>query len=781
MWQRYQSDNAKLSRILPLASSAVSLLLIELGLLTRFSVPAFQQDWLWPAASQQIDSFAAANLYAWHEAGAGYPAVYPAPWIPDMIAGIACHIFGVYFGLIVFIALGLAIGAFGMFRLTRHFTQSPILQSTSIILFLGSPVVLNEIQAGHLYYLISYAFLPFIADLAISIRCAREALVIGLFMGIGAVQQQFLVLDVFLLFSCWYFINRFSLRLMLLACFTFLLVSSPEWILTLDQGTKGLDAFIPLLHWERAQSISLGAAFRALDYTGGYDQQLLPPLVRLSFFALPAICVLAIVFGKRRHAVFFSCIIVGSVVLSSGLDGPLAAPLLFLFSNIRPFALFRELYDFLGLAAFGYAIMPSLLSAVVPSRQRAVSILGWILLTVASFAALVTAFQTSQRIARFPSALQESLKSARLSGYRYLPIPPSFPQATNIDQKGGLSPFLIGLPGHPSAASPYASFPEAYVASMLLAGVKPSSTLLARLGISTLVPTAGVSNNEKHVIEPDLRSLIPPPSRLPITQQTAVPGGGRLVILPFSAKPGTIESTYVGARDLQAFRTIASIDPNTLSVQPDPRVGWARTLFWGFLPRWVYAMQSGVFTLRPKLLVRAPRSLIIVGSESGTVSSARCRFVARLDYHWEVIRCLNNPILSAQPPIAISDIATKTAKVSERSQQGRAGSVKILGGDPSFIHASISAIKGSVIVLRESYNQDWRINIPHARHVIIDGYANGWVLSRSYTGPISIYFTPQTLYSISLIMSFVVFVITSLLAIGKRIEDFRRRRRQLLK
>ena len=781
MWKRYRPNNATLLRLLPLASAAVSVLLVDMGLLRRFSVPAFQQDWLWPAASQQINSFAMTNLYAWHEAGAGYPTVYPVSWLPDMIAGIACHMFGVYFGLIAFLALVLAMGAYGMFRLTRHFTQSPLLQSASIILFLGSPVVLNDIQAGHLYYLISYACLPFITDLAISIKSGRDALVMGLIMGIGAAQQQFLVLDVLLLIAYWFFINRFSLRLMLLACTTFLLISSPEWILTLVQGTKGLDAYIPLFHWERSQSISLGAALRGLDYIGGYDRELLSPLVRLSFFALPAICILAVLWGRRRHASLFAFIIVASAVFASGLDGPLAAPIWFLFSSIKSFALFRELYDFLGLAAFGYAIMPSLLSAARPSRHRLVSISGWILLAVASSAAFVTAFQSSQGISRLPSALQESLKAARLSGYRYLPVPPSFPQVANIDQKGGLSPFLIGLPGHPSAASPFASFPEAYAASALLAGIKPSSALFARLGISTIVPTAGVTNNEKNVIEPALRSLIPRPSRAPFTRQTAVLGGARLVVLPFSAKPGTLESRYAGARDLQAFRTTDSIDPNTLSLQPDPRIGWARTFYWGFLPRWVYAMQSGVFTLRPKLLAMVPRSLIIVGSESGTVSSARCRFVMRLDNHWEALRCSKNPTLSAHPPIAISNIATKTSKVPESSHQGRAGTVTILAANPSYIRASISAIKGSVIVLRESYNRDWRINIPFARQVMIDGYANGWVLSRSYIGPISIYFTPQTVYSISLIISFVVFFIASLLAIAPSIDNFLRRRRQLLK
>jgi len=740
-------------------AGTVSLVLI--GLLRRFQVPAFQQDWLWPATWRQVYIFTSSNLFAWRQGGAGGPAIYPVPWIPNLLAGIVSQVFGAYFGLLLFLAIVLVAGAFGIARLARRFTDSALLISCSIIIFLGSPIVLNELKAGHLYYLISYACLPFVVDLAMK-RCSfRNALILGCVMGIGAAQQQFLVFNLLLFVGCWLFFNRMPFQYILVTTVAFLLVSSPEWILALVQGTHSLNAYIPLLHWERAESMPLGSAIRGIGYMAGYDR-ILPPIAQWGLGALPILTIFSLFFGRRRASLFFAALSGVGIVMASGLDGPISPLIAFLFAHVRYFALFRELYDFFGLAAFGYALVPVLLLS--SSRPRPAGSL-WVavpLVLVAVLAAGATAAQSSTGIARVPGSLNARIRSFEPRGYRFLSIPSSFPQVSNSGQKGGFSPLLIGLPGHPSASSPFASFPEAYAASIVSAKAHSATAVLARFGISDLLPTPDVFGDERRVIEPALRSLIPPIAKPRIERITYIPGGDRVVVLPFSAKPGTLASHYAGARDLRPFRSYSTIDPNLLSIQPDPRLGWARTFYWGSLPRWVYAVQSGVFTTRPRLAATIPPATLVVGSQNGKVSAEGCRALMQLDFHWRILRCGRNPVLTGQPPIAISTIALRTSAIRKIPVQGTVGPATIIFSNPSYIRVVLTASKGSVVVLRESFNTGWQISIPETSHVEVDGYANGWVLSHKYSGQATIYYAPQTLYSIALICS----LAATLLALG---------------
>jgi len=80
--------------------------------------------------------------------------------------------------------------------------------------------------------------------------------------------------------------------------------------------------------------------------------------------------------------------------------------------------------------------------------------------------------------------------------------------------------------------------------------------------------------------------------------------------------------------------------------------------------------------------------------------------------------------------------------------QGAFGQTSIQYQTPTYVRAAVVAKRGSVLVLRDRYDDAWKLDVPSARHVEVDGYANAWVLDRDLNAIVNIRYAralPKTL------------------------------------
>jgi len=734
---------------------------------TQPGVPAFQQDWIWPINRSQLAPFLTATFYAWNPNGFGQPLVYPEPWLPTLAAAGLCYLAGVRIGLLLYLASMLVVGGLGMRRLLKPMATSRFARCAAIAAFMGSPVMLNELQAGHTYFFLSYAFLPWIAARSLSYKRPVDALWLGVLIGIGSAQQQFFIFNLALAAACIFRRGAKPVVGWFIALGAALVTVAPQWILLATQGQASLNVFVPLRHWEFAQSTGFSEAVRALGYTGGYDTTLLPWAVRAAWWIIPIVALYAVVTARTfsERWIFAGCAVVG-VFMTNGLDGALSIPLQYAFDHLKAFALFRELYNFAALTGFGYAV---LVAIALGQRNIQASTLNLYRVFAIGiiFVAFATAVRSSVAIPRASPALAEMFSKTAPQGYRYLPVPASFPQSPSRVARGGLSPFLMGYGTQPSGASPAADYPEMYIARLADSGSSQLAVAARRAGIGSIVPIPGVYEDARSVIEPSLRGLLPIPKMPIASRMKSVGGAERLVVEPFSSSPGTLATRYVGARDLRPVVSHRFVDPNLLGASPDPRRDWARTALWTTLPTWMYAMQSGAFTLRSAALLHVPASTIIVGTKNGSVTARGCTLVEHLDAHWSTLRCASHPTLVGMPPIAISEIAVNATIPPSSGMSGAFGSAVILASTPTRIRANVRATPGSAIVLRDSYSPGWEISISNAHHVALDGLGNGWILPSGYNGVVTIWYAPESEHLLAIVASALIVMMAGIAEIRR--------------
>lgn len=75
---------------------------------------------------------------------------------------------------------------------------------------------------------------------------------------------------------------------------------------------------------------------------------------------------------------------------------------------------------------------------------------------------------------------------------------------------------------------------------------------------------------------------------------------------------------------------------------------------------------------------------------------------------------------------------------------------------PFLRKAHIRARAGSVLILRERYDRLWRcLDVP-AVHVLMDGYANGWVLEHDEDRDVTVVYFGALPYYIAMLISFIL-------------------------
>jgi hypothetical protein len=723
-------------------------------------VPAFQHDWLWPADRVQCNSYAMLGMSPWLQNGAGMPASYPQFWVPYAASGMLCDLAGPRFGLCLFLFAIVAIGALGVVYLCRSFLAiPPYVNAAAVILFWGNPVVLNEMHAGHLFFLWSYALLPAVIGVTLHRnRTPFSGFYAGALLGLASAQQQFLAIGVLvmaLLLIATY--KRGDGRFLAVALAVGLGVTSPAWILAaIANPEQILGAQHPQMHWELAQSAPFLDAVRLIGYIGHYDTAISPLSASVLFLTpLVALAGAFVVTSNRRTVFVLAALAIVAITLCWGLDGPAAAVLAAAFAGVPAFALFRELYNFAGLAQTCFVVLIVIwLSRTLDDRRlRPLALVVGIAIMAN---ALYIATQSSIGLpdATLTPAEHETMRelAQRKDPGRFITVPAIVPQSLRGDEtRGGFAPWTIPVGSQSGTSVPLAPFPLVFAAQDLDATTK--ARVYERLGIERTVPLSGVVTNLN--VEPALRSLNYAKSiDVSASRATQFPNNGLVAVETFSAGLGTIASAYQGARDIGPFGSGAKQVRVGEGAGYNPLESWAPLSLFPGLASWMYVLPSGTVTMRESAPLPFDATFVVAGSADGSIASNACSLYARIDAHFAVYRCTHSGIwLRGRPPIVISS-ASDGPIVTTQTPRGASGQAEVIYWTPWQIVLHVRAIRASVLVLRETYDSAWRCTgCGDAEHRHVDGYANGWVFQTGVDRNVTLYFEDAAAYFVCLALS----------------------------
>lgn len=710
-------------------------------------VPALQHDWQWPINRAQCDVLVRVGSEPWNRNGTGSAQIYPEAWWPYAFMGALCYAAGPGPSAGTFVLLMVLAAEASMLWLSRLLRVGNAASLIACVIYVANPVVLNEVQAGHTLFLFSYALLPALVAASL-VRSRFRGAWCGLLLGLCAAQQQFLVVGAILLLV--FLIRSPFVRSIIDLAVAFIIaaiISAPEWILALTPSATGaFNALEPTLHWESAQSASPALAVRLLGYIGHYDQHL-PAAVQLALWSLPMIALIGLLAPARRaFAARFGAVAIVAVLLVCGLNGPLAAPLAFLFVHAPVSALFRELYVLSAIAALSYAVLAAF--AIGSQRAASAAIVVGALAVIAVGCSVAIALRTSLDIPRYRidipgAALLDQIADAS-GNARYVAQPSLFPFALDDGPHVGKLPFAIGLAQHPAAMSELATFPLTYAS--LSYRTRPD--LLQALDVGTILTVPRVREAFAQLVEPqfrvDARRL--QPKRYYATWSVANYPSARIAVEPYRVAPGTVATRLRDATDLEPLSGGQAVNLVAAAAQADPLHSWGRTVLWPVLPTWVYAAPAAIFALRDEMQLSSPPALLVAGDASGRIHARGCTLRERLDSHFVVLSCGKDPTLRGESPLVVAEARTLAELVPSQLPTGSTGSVSEIHSAPWSIDVRVDASRKSALVLRESYDEGWRISVEGTTHVVVDGYANAWILPRDIHGIVRLWYAPASTF-----------------------------------
>jgi len=747
--------------IAPLAVTLVLVALELLPLAEKSGVPAFRQDWVWPAFRSQCSGVASAPFMPWQRHVLGNPPVYPAAWWPSLLSGTLCQSVGPHASVIVVLAIVLVLAGAAMTLFARTLGCTSAGCTIAAAAYVANPLVLNKLEAGHWYYIAGYALFPVIAALAIREKTRTSWLALGAVVGLAAAQPQFLPMALLVL---WLFaiIRRRAIDIVTaaLASFVALAITAVQWMPAFVIGSTAFDVLTPLRHWEDSQSVPLSDAFRLLGYIGGYDAQLLAPWVKALWWLLPAGALAGLAASRRSASAWMLAFLaVAGALIASGTLGPLAGAIAWTFAHVRAAALYRELYDVLALTALGTCALTGI--AVDRARLRPARFAAYAGAVVLVAACGAVAVRATAGIPTYDPSVGVRSDAHKISAARdqrrFLPLPNAYP-LSETGTSSGYTPFILSLGSHPSSATGLrAEFPIAYAIGLIRDGrAVQGRDIFQRAGIGFILNLANLHSRFRASLEPALQALVLPsfddaPHSSGVEE---LRGGYRLTVEPFSAAPSSLADRYSDvARDLRTLAGGRQTELWSFNESPDPRVNWARTALWSVLPTWVFAEPPGVFTLRSSAALAAPAGWLVAGASSGAPESPSCTNALQLDRHFELLRCAPNPVLRGTPPLVVSSITVGGEPAPRIARSGALGFVTLLEMSSWKIRARVRARTGSALVLRDAFDEGWHADISGARHVEVDGYANAWVLPHSLDRVVTIEYDFAASYFIALAIS----------------------------
>jgi hypothetical protein len=338
-------------------------------------IPAYQHDWMWPLTQTGVSAALADLRDGWSWMGDGHRHLYPFAiylFVPLLWAmyliGSKTVLVGYLFGCFALSGAGASAAA----RLLG--VRSRAAELVAALLYAFSPVVFNKIAAGHYYYWIGYALLPWL--LSLTCEPVRESrfwqrwALIALVLSVSWAQVQFLAFDFALLaLVVLARVQRVGLRCITAAVAVALLTHVYAIVMLVHPPlTTSLASQHALPSGVISESAAWMEALRLDGYPPGYyfvtvvnrvpwGAILADLLVGVTVFAL-----VGLVYASRSKRYARPLVItvllftLGGFVVVTGVHGPLGSMVVIAFERVRALSILKELYHAMVIPALGVAL-----------------------------------------------------------------------------------------------------------------------------------------------------------------------------------------------------------------------------------------------------------------------------------------------------------------------------------------------------------------------------------------------------------------------------------------
>jgi len=585
-------------------------IVIAWPILVVHGIPAFHHDWSWPLTKPQMaaefretlqpitsDNFGAVNYYAFN-----------APFWA--ISAVATDLAGTEIGLRLVVCGLLAVAGIAMYRLLREqFALASTTATFGALLYTANPIVANRLAAGHLSYLACYAFFPLIAECLGRLGDGRKRAAVLLFgvTPLAVVHPQFFCFFGILAFGLAFGRRRWYL-VVVAAALPFVVSPSSVGAGLLGAPAASLRFEETTLRWEVVNSASMLDALELTGYVRDYDRQAEPSLLLARRYAMRALWFAALIGAIRtpRARPYFALAIFG-LFMHSGLDGPLATPLAYLFSHDAWFSIFRELYHFAVFTALGLIVC----AANCLNGRPALLALATLLTVVPQWTG---AYFRGVSFERGDDMEQIAALVSRDPAPGSVLFVPILQPLGRDDAHAGVDPDAYPFPGR---AAIHAFVPQAPLVQLDLALRKrpeAAAAILAAYSVRYVVLRPGWRSSFETNLEPSLKELLvrfpPVPERqASLERHLHVVWRGREHALARidDARP-LVHST--------PLTTLGRIPETSLTVDTatvaDPRAGWADA------NRWFWLSPDIATVIDPGLLTVGTQTLTATGASNGS-------------------------------------------------------------------------------------------------------------------------------------------------------------------
>ena len=349
----------------------ISLIILRSILFTNDGV-GFNHDWNFPMSVYEFRDFCEQALYIWQDHNLGIHLIYPSQYILQYIF-MPLSFLG-FSGLLVLKLLLLFIFVFSAYFMYILLQRSLKLGFNASFIggffYISTPLVFNKMVAGHYLYLISYALSPLILYYYIkffSTNNIKYLIISGILIAIASIQIQYSAMLLFLLtlFGFIIFGIRYKVILCTLILAIFICLIHSFWILpdliaisTTFETLRGASTIENLASW----STSFIEAFVLSGYRSNHFLIALNQYGYHDIWEIPAFILIVIIFSsliicRNRITLLFGAISVTTLMFTAALSGPFGSIVYFLYSNFAIFNLFRETYHLAFLLSFSYTIM----------------------------------------------------------------------------------------------------------------------------------------------------------------------------------------------------------------------------------------------------------------------------------------------------------------------------------------------------------------------------------------------------------------------------------------
>lgn len=396
-----------LAIFLPLALLAFGSTILSPGVVCCY------HDWSIPPYSQQLARFTKILFSGFSEDDLGSRRILTSYWLDlpvGMLSSLGLNGEHVSKGILVFT---FSLSGFAMYYAAVRRGLGTVSSIVSAIFYMSAPVYFNKAVAGHIYFLLSYAFAP----LAVHFFCLTlaEKNVRGLVRGValssvmlsisGGQIQYFgmLFLLMFLLaISVRSFLPAMRNLALLSAIASIAFVLNPSWIFNLLNIADSSRYVGVLVGKGSIFTVSYNSDLVKAFHLTGYVGDAFENSVRtnnLNFWYIASLLLICVGFssiflakGSRRLVIVLVATALVSIVFANGTSSEIGRILwTFAYDRLTPVAaIYSEVYNIMGLAALCYAFLLGLGLQAFLARVKRNPRLGKLGVSVAILICLTT-------------------------------------------------------------------------------------------------------------------------------------------------------------------------------------------------------------------------------------------------------------------------------------------------------------------------------------------------------------------------------------------------------